>query len=148
MPGRFRLEHFLPYRLSVLSNVVSSKIARLYDQRFKLSTTEWRVMAILASHPGISARTVAELSAMDKVAVSRAVAKLIRADRVAKQTATDDRRKSVLSLTPEGKRIHAIVVPAARACETELLTCLTSREAATLNKILNKLERRAQQFDP
>lgn len=147
MPGRFRLGQFLPYRLSVLSNTVSSRIARLYDQRYKLSTTEWRVMAILASHPGISARSVAELSAMDKVAVSRAVAKLIRADRVAKQTATDDRRKSVLSLTAKGKRIHSAIVPAARECEADLLQCLTSREAATFNKLLCKLEQRARELD-
>ena len=66
------LDHFLPYRLSVLSNRISSAIAREYSQRFALGVTEWRVMAVLARYPGLSASKVALRTAMDKVAVSRA----------------------------------------------------------------------------
>ena len=40
------LERFLPYRLSVLSNTVSSRIAKSYA-RFQLTIPEWRVMAVL-----------------------------------------------------------------------------------------------------
>jgi hypothetical protein len=41
------LERFLPYRLSILSNTVSQSIAAEYQDRFELSMTEWRVMAVL-----------------------------------------------------------------------------------------------------
>ena len=63
-PGRqphaqLDLEHFLPYRLSVLSNRISSAIAREYSQRFALTVTEWRVMAVLGRYPGLSANKVA-----------------------------------------------------------------------------------------
>jgi len=44
------LERFLPYRLSILSNRVSQQIAREYQDRFDLSMTEWRVMAVLARY--------------------------------------------------------------------------------------------------
>ena len=49
LPGHAQLdlEHFLPYRLSVLSNRVSGTIARIYTERFQLSITEWRGMAVL-----------------------------------------------------------------------------------------------------
>ena len=76
------LEGFLPYRLSVLSNTVSQAIAAEYEQRFGLSVTEWRVMAVLGRYTGISAREVAERTAMDKVAVSRAVARLLESGRI------------------------------------------------------------------
>ena len=46
------LEHFLPYRLSVLSNRISGAIAREYSTRFALTVTEWRVMAVLGRYPG------------------------------------------------------------------------------------------------
>ena len=75
--AELRLERFLPYRLSVLSNRVSQDIARLYSARFNLSITEWRVMAVLGHERGLSANTVAERTAMDKVAVSRAVSALM-----------------------------------------------------------------------
>ena len=54
------LEKFLPYRLSVLSNTVSQAIAREYEDRFQLSITEWRVVAVLGRYDGLSAREVAE----------------------------------------------------------------------------------------
>ena len=57
-PG-LQLEHFLPYRLSVLSNRISQDIARLYGDRFGLGITEWRVVAVLGRHSDISAREVA-----------------------------------------------------------------------------------------
>jgi DNA-binding MarR family transcriptional regulator len=96
------LERFLPYRLSVLSNTVSQAIAATYERRFALSITEWRVMAVLGRYDGLSARAVAERTAMDKVAVSRALARLIGAGRVRRQTADHDRRQSVLRPQREG----------------------------------------------
>jgi len=71
------LDRFLPYRLSVLSNRISQAIAKLYQARFGFGITEWRVIAVLGRYPALSANTVAERTAMDKVAVSRAVAHLL-----------------------------------------------------------------------
>ncbi len=70
------LEEFLPYRLSVLSNTISSAIAGAYASRFGLTVPEWRIIAVFGRFPGLSAREVAEKTAMDKVAVSRAVSRL------------------------------------------------------------------------
>ena len=67
----------MPYRLSVLTNRVSNAIARHYSERFSLSIPEWRVIAVLGQTPGLSAREVAERTAMDKVQVSRAVQSLL-----------------------------------------------------------------------
>ena len=80
--GELHLEDFLPYRLSVLTNRVSSAIARHYSERFDLTVPEWRVMAVLGGAPDLSAREVAQKTAMDKVQVSRAVAGLIASRRV------------------------------------------------------------------
>lgn len=133
------LEHFLPYRLSILSNTVSQDIAREYQQRFFLSMTEWRVMAVLGRWHGLSAREVAERTAMDKVAVSRAVTRLVAAGRVHRDTHDDDRRRSVLDLTAAGWKIHDIVAPMARQHEREVLARLDSAERAMLTRILDKL---------
>src|SRR5437762_1693246 len=89
------LDRFLPYRLSVLSNRISQDIAELYAARFALSVTEWRVLAVLGRYPDISASEVAERTAMDKVAVSRAVATLLRDGRLKRRIHAGDRRRSV-----------------------------------------------------
>ena len=135
------LEHFLPYRLSILSNRVSQAIARAYQDRFDLSMTEWRVMAVLARFDGdgLSAREIAGHTEMDKVAVSRALARLISAKRVSKRMHDGDRRKSVLRLTAAGWKIHDAVAPLARAHERELLAQLSTDEHRALERILDKL---------
>ena len=60
MKSELILENFLPYRLSILSNTVSSMIATTYNKRFGLSIPEWRVIAVLGRFPGLSAVEVAE----------------------------------------------------------------------------------------
>ena len=58
------LEHFLPYRLSVLSNRISQTIAETYVERFGIAIPEWRVIAVLGRHPGLSANGVAVRTAI------------------------------------------------------------------------------------
>nr|WP_255482832.1 MarR family transcriptional regulator [Rhodanobacter sp. MP7CTX1] len=134
------MERFLPYRLSILSNTISQAIADDYQRRYDISVTEWRVMAVLARFEGLSAREVAERTAMDKVAVSRALARLVEAGRVSRVTHDDDKRRSVLGLTEAGWTMHDEVAPMARAREREVLAKLDAEERAWLNRILDKLQ--------
>lgn len=133
------LEKFLPYRLSVLSNTVSQAIARDYEDRFQLSITGWRVVAVLGRYEGLSAREVAERTAMDKVAVSRAVAELMKDSRVKRSTADHDKRQSVLSLTAKGRKVYDEVAPLALRHEQRLLAHLDAQEQEWLGRIIEKL---------
>jgi DNA-binding MarR family transcriptional regulator len=133
------LEHFLPYRLSILSNTISQAIADDYQRRYDISVTEWRVMAVLARFDGLSAREVAERTAMDKVAVSRALARLVTAGRVSRAIHNNDKRRSVLGLTEAGWAMHDEVAPMARAREREVLAKLDAEEREWLRRILDKL---------
>ena len=142
LPGHAQLdlEHFLPYRLSVLSNRVSGTIARIYTERFQLSITEWRVMAVLGRYPGLSANEVAQRTAMDKVAVSRAVARLLDGGRLDREIHGDDRRRSVLKLSEGGYRIYDEVAPLALEFERRLLDGIDDQERAVLFRLLDKLD--------
>ena len=134
-----QLEHFLPYRLSILSNTISQAIADDYQSRHDISMTAWRVMAVLARYAGLSAREVAERTAMDKVAVSRALARLVEAGRVDRAVHDNDKRRSVLNLSDAGWAIHDEVAPMARAREREVLAKLDAEERVWLTRILDKL---------
>ena len=136
-----QLASFLPYRLSTLSNRISRAIADLYEERFQLTLPEWRVMAVLGEEPDLSATEVAERTAMDKVAVSRAVNRLIEAGRLERHFAADDKRRSVLALSAHGRRVYRQIVPLAINYEEALLERLTAKEIDTLDSLLKKLER-------
>lgn len=144
MKSELILEDFLPYRLSILSNTVSSTIASAYNKRFRLSIPEWRVIAILGRFPGLSAAEVADRTLMDKVAVSRAVAKLIKSGRIDRQFADADRRRSILQLSDEGRKVHDEVAPLALKFEENLLHGLSDEEIQTLNNIMERLLARAR----
>jgi DNA-binding MarR family transcriptional regulator len=144
-PARLlELERFLPYRLSVLANTMSAAIAGAYAERFQLSIPEWRVLAVLARAPGLSAAQVAERTAMDKVAVSRAVAALVRARRVERSVEESDRRRSHLTLTPRGLAVYEEVVPWALAYEEAVLRGVPRRSRARLSALLDDLLLRAR----
>lgn len=138
------LEDFLPYRLSILSNTVSSTIAGTYDRRFGLSIPEWRVIAVLGRFPGLSAVEVAERTLMDKVAVSRAVSKLLKSGRIDRQFADADRRRSILNLTDAGRQVHDEIAPLALKFEEDLLHGLNEEEIHTLNVLTERLLARAR----
>lgn len=138
------LEDFLPYRLAILSHTVSGLIARVYDKRFGLTIPEWRVIAIVGRFPGLSAVEVAERTMLDKVAVSRAVTKLIKAGRIEREFADADRRRSILTLSEEGRKVHDEVAPLALEMEQDLLHGLSDEQVAMLNTVIERLLARAR----
>jgi DNA-binding MarR family transcriptional regulator len=146
--SKLHLENFLPYRLTVMSNTVSSAIATAYFSHFGLSIPEWRVMAVLAANPGLSAAEVTARTAMDKVAVSRAVATLITAGRLRRTMVKADRRRTHLELTASGARVYAQVVPVALNYERHLIAPLSARDRATLDRLLRILLGRAVELGP
>ena len=115
-----RLEQFLPYRLSVLANRVSRALSREYAEAFGLTIPEWRVMAVLGAGDARSAEAVSRATAMDKVAVSRAVARLAARRLVLRRRDATDRRRLVLNLSAEGQRTYERIVPLAAAFEKRL----------------------------
>jgi DNA-binding MarR family transcriptional regulator len=147
-PGAsFALEHFLPYRLSVLMNTMSRAFARRYGEQFGLSIPEWRVMAVLGRFAPLSANEVAERTAMDKVRVSRAVAKLMKTGLIDRATDSGDRRRSALKLSRAGRRMHEGIIPMARQIEAGLLAPLSADERTALDAIVSKLMERAVALD-
>ena len=142
MPRRpgLDLEHFLPYRLSVLSNRISQAIATRYAQRFGIGVTEWRVVAVLGRYPDLSAGEVAARTAMDKVAVSRAVARLLDSGRIEREFDDDDRRRSVLRLSDAGYTVYDEVAPLALDFERHVLDGMPAEERELLFRLLDRLD--------
>jgi DNA-binding MarR family transcriptional regulator len=136
------LGSFLPYRLSVLANRVSRELATLYGERFGIAIPEWRVIAVLGQHTDVSADFVCAKTDMDRVTVSRAVARLLGKKLVLRRALASDRRCSVLKLSARGQRVYAQIVPLARAYERELLSTLSRDEHASLEHALRALEAR------
>ena len=103
---------------------------RATGERVELSVNEWRAMAILGRYPGVSANEVAERTAMDKVAVSRAVSALMGKKFLNRQTDPADARRSSLALSAKGYAVFDQIVPLALAYERKILAHLAPEGVA------------------
>jgi len=138
-----KLKSFIPFRLSLLSNTVSANIAATYQDKFAISMSEWRIMAILAEYPGLSADEVCQRTQIEKSVVSRAVARLLKRHMIIRQIDDEDRRRSILRLSETGLSVYDEVMPIAENFEKKLIAKLSKQERLTLLSLLDKLQKEA-----
>jgi DNA-binding MarR family transcriptional regulator len=81
---------------------------------------------------------------MDAVAVSRAVNRLLRAGRLRRAVARDDRRRSVLQISEAGAAVYREVAPLALEFERALLDSIPSDDGEAFQRMLGVLTERAE----
>jgi DNA-binding MarR family transcriptional regulator len=141
--GILRLDDWLPYQCSVITNRVSSMLARMYQEEFGIGVLEWRLLANLGSFSPMSAKELSETTAMDQVSVTRALTLLVGKKLVSRRVDSKDRRKVILRLTTTGVAAYERVMPLAQAIERELMSALTPLESDTVHAALKTLVNRA-----
>ena len=146
MTQSLRLDNFVPYRLSIASNLMSDAIAGAYRSLFGLNVAEWRVIAVLAERQSATQQELCAATRMDKVTISRAAIALADRGLVERAPNANDKRSHLLSLTDSGQQLYAQVVPKAIAMEKELLADLSAKEIDTLVGMLRRIEARAEGF--
>ena len=143
---KLNLDNFLPYRLSVASNALSSRIAAEYQNRFGLKIPEWRLMAVLGEGVPRTQRELVAITHMDKVTVNRAAKALADRQLIARQAHEADGRSHHLELTETGRSLYDAIVPAALASEAQLEVQLSASERAALMAMLAKLTAAAENY--
>jgi len=139
----FQLDGFLPYRLAVAAASVNRLMARRLADSYKLSISEWRVLAVVARAGVLSPSTVGAVASMDKVKVSRAAASLIARGFLKQTQDPHDGRGRLLRLTRKGHTVHGKLVAEARDMEAQLAQGLTRSEWTALYNTLRRLEAHA-----
>ena len=138
--ARLKLDSFIPYRLSVTSNLVSGTIARAYETLFGLRIPEWRLIAVIAEHGTITQASIGAQTRMDKVTVSRATASLSARGLVARAAHPGDRRAQHLRLTANGLSLYAEVAPKALELEARIFGGFERAELASFTTMLRRID--------
>lgn len=144
--AKLELNQYMPCQLAELSNSIIRSVADLFEDWYDISITEWKVMVTVAEHPGLSGVSVAEFAGLDTVAVSRAVTTLMDAGRINREFGREDRRRSILSLSDEGRALYNEVLPVAIRLQASLLDGLTDEERIVFVKAIKKLTDRSNDF--
>lgn len=140
------LRGLLSHRVLVLSNTLARAASRYYPQRFKVRLAEWRVIDALHAGHGISANQISQWLQTDKAWVGRSVERLIAAGYVRRRPDPKHGRRLLLTLTAKGERAYAAIALAAQRRHDNVLKALTAEERQTLERILGKLQTRAEEM--
>lgn len=133
------IDSSLFFKLVRVVNLTARPFVETLARTHHLSLNEWRVMVVLASHPGVAARDLADATGLDKMSVSRAIAALASRRRLLKQTDPKDARRTLLWLNATGQRLFKTIGTQASAREAQLFGPVSPDELAQLDRVVDKL---------
>jgi DNA-binding MarR family transcriptional regulator len=127
------------FQIIAIANRLTAAASQAYLRSFGIGVMEWRVIAMLALTGGTTAHEISQISGVDKSAVSRAGQSLIRRELIASREDPQDSRRSLLSLTGEGRALHDRIIRASLAREKLLLEGFSGDERDELFRLMGKL---------
>lgn len=136
------------YRLMKTSNLLTRPFFARFAEQYDLSLTEWRVIMTLAQLGEAASHEICDALGMHPMNVSRAVANLRKQGRIAEERDPNNRRRKILSLTPEGKALHEKLTPQIDKIAEFLFGSMSPLEVEFLNKLLDLLIARLESVDP
>jgi DNA-binding MarR family transcriptional regulator len=134
-----------------LVHILSNRIGRAFygevETKFGVTIAEWRVMLTLAAEPGVSAAEITNRWALEKMAVNRAIQRLVDDGHVSRSRDPDDRRSYQLTLTAKGNKLYEKIMPQADKRYNELISAVSEDELNTMVEALRKMIQRAEELN-
>ena len=100
----------------------------------------WAVGALAESKPGLSGRDLVARMGISKQAVSQLVDTLVDAGYVARRPSPEDRRRTLLHLTPRGRGVVRVIDEAVAGVEAGMAAKMGRDELLHLYRALEKLD--------
>ena len=133
------LERYVPALVTFIANKLSRSASALYQKRFQVNVTEWRILALLAIEPGIAAARICQVIGFDKGPVSRTLSIMAQRGLITIRSDPNDGRTHSISLTAKGRTVHDEVIVVALERERRLLACLQKHEQEALISLLGRV---------
>jgi DNA-binding MarR family transcriptional regulator len=137
--ARLPIDDSIFFRLVRVVNLTARPFSESIGKSHRLALNEWRVLLVLANHPGVAASEVAALTGLDKMSVSRALAGLVRRGRVLRRVDAADKRRTLLRLSAAGERLYERIGAPAKERERLLFRGIGVAEQKQLGHTLDRL---------
>ncbi len=135
------------HRLLKLTNRLMAPFSTHLSHRYRISLNEFRVLMTIGALKQTASHEVAELTGVNAMSISRAVATLERHGRIAVSVDEANRRRKWLSLTEEGERLYKLMKPQSEQVAHYLFDAISSAELAAFGDIVEKLIERLDATD-
>lgn len=103
-----------------------------------LTMPQFATLASLCEEDGLSVTALAQLIGVDSTTLTRNLRLLEKRNLISQGTAAEDRRRRVVRLTPEGRRLFARALPLWQKAQAALTKKLGAAQTATLHQQLSQ----------
>lgn len=97
---------------------------------FDLTSVQFAALDAIRAQPGTDQARVAEMIAYDRATIGGVIERLEQKGWIRRVVSERDRRARELSLTPEGERVLAALLPVVRALQDDILPSLKPADRA------------------
>ena len=135
------------HRLLKLNNRLMAPFSTHLSHRHNISLNEFRLLMAIGRLGASASHELDEHTGVNAMSVSRAVQTLQRHGRISIEPDPHNRRRKVLKLTPEGRRLYELMRPQTHAVADYLLAELSDADQAKLDELVCMLIARLEATD-
>lgn len=108
---------------------------------FDLTPVQFAALDAIQAQPATDQATVAEMIAYDRATIGGVIDRMEQKGWVKRVVSERDRRARELSLSPEGARIHATLLPIVRELQNDILAPLSEAEQSAFLALASRVVR-------
>jgi DNA-binding MarR family transcriptional regulator len=126
------------YLLGAIANMIDAGGSRLFRRAFGIGLGEVRLVYVIGYEGPLTARQASQIIGVDKGAMSRTVAALVRRGVLQVTVDTADARQRVIQFTPAGRKLHQRVMALALERERQMYAIFSDDELKVLSALLKR----------
>lgn len=112
---------------------------KLKENGYKITIDQWLIIKAILENPGISQQELGEKVFKDNASVTRIIELLVKSDYLEREVNQNDRRKSNLKVTTEGKSIIEKVQTLVLENRKTALTGISFEDLEIMNRTLKTI---------
>lgn len=112
---------------------------KIRENGYKITTDQWLIIKSILENPQITQQEIAKNVFKDNASVTRIIELMVKSNYLNRKVDSSDRRKSILSVTKEGKDIIEKVQDIILDNRKEALEGINKEDLDAMNLLLQKL---------
>jgi len=140
------LDQWVAYRFGLIAARMGVIGQQAYQGRYKLTTSAWRALAVVARYEPCSAAELSSHSRLDPPKVSRAIEVLTQRKLLQRNKDPQDQRRAVLTLTTKGREMYTDISVQVERTESFMTSTLTATETKALWSAIAKIDAQVAKY--
>lgn len=128
--------------IAFITNTVSKKIAEAFEKKltdYKITRTQWIALYFINKNKMITQRELSDKLSLKEPTVARLLDKMEYWGWLVRISSEQDKRKKLLRLTQQGKKIEAEISIVAEQFRDDLVKGISNKDLAIYDSVLNRM---------